>query len=87
MTDTKILLIAILPTKNLNKNKKVIEVNKYLAKMDDGKMVRYLDLNAKFFNKDGAVRQELLRDEVHITRAGYVLWAEGIAPVLDEMMK
>lgn len=85
--NTKILLLGIFPTKNLAKNKKVIEVNRFLAKMDDGKMVRYLNINAKFFDKDGKVRNELMRDEVHITGAGYVLWAEGIAPALAKMMK
>jgi len=85
--DTKILLLGIFPTRNLDKNKKIIVANKLLAGMDDGKMIHYLNINAKFFDKDGKVRNELLQDEVHLTRAGFVVWAEGIAPALAEMMK
>ena len=87
LPDTKILLLAIFPSKDPDKNQKTNGANPYLAKMDDGKMVRYLDINAKFMNQDGKLRNDVMRDEVHLNRNGYIIWGENIAQTLDKMMK
>ncbi|MBT4223985.1 MAG: GDSL family lipase, partial [Opitutae bacterium] len=87
LPDTKILLLAIFPSKDPDKNQKTNGANTYLAKMDDGKMVRYLDINAKFMNQDGKLRNDVMRDEVHLNRNGYIIWGENIAQTLDKMMK
>jgi len=86
LPETKILLLAIFPTKDANVNKKTVEANRYLAKMDDGKMVRYLDFNAKFMDASGKLRNDVMRDGVHLNRNGYVIWADNIAAEVDKLM-
>ena len=85
--NTKILLMGVFPTKLAAHNARIPQVNAYLAKMDDGKMIRFLNINATFMDKDGKLRNELMKDDVHLSRNGYVTWSEGMAPLLDEMLK
>jgi lysophospholipase L1-like esterase len=85
--DTKILLLGVFPTKLAGHNAQIPKVNAYLAKMDDGKMVRFLDINAKLMGADGQVRKDVMKDAVHLNRNGYVIWRDNIAPVLTKMMK
>jgi lysophospholipase L1-like esterase len=87
LPETKILLLAIFPSKDPGKDSKTRGANTYLAKMDDGKMVRYLDINAKFMDKDGKLRNDVMQDGVHLNRNGYAIWGENIAKTLDKMMK
>lgn len=59
----------------------VIErVNANLAKLADGKSVRYLNVNAKMspamLNADG----------LHPALAGYQVWADGLRPILTEIL-
>ena len=87
LPETKILLLAIFPSKDPGKNQKTNGANTYLAKMDDGKMVRYLDINAKFMDQDGKLRNDVMQDGVHLNRNGYVIWGENITTTLDKMME
>lgn len=84
---TKILLLGIFPTKKAEDDARVREVNDYLAKMDDGKMIRYFNINARFLGKDGKLRQDLFRDAVHLSRKGYVIWGENTRAAVKALMK
>jgi len=94
----KILLLAIfpragVPTKDRDKieakelNMKVIETNKLLAKLDDGKTVRYLDISQSFLEKDGSLSKETMYDFLHLTSKGYKAWADAIQKPLEELLK
>lgn len=85
--DAKILLLGVFPTKLADHNARIPRVNAYLAKMGDGKMIRFLDINSKFMGKDGELRNDVMKDAVHLNRNGYVIWGESIAPLLREMLK
>ena len=63
------------------------EVNAGLAKLDDGKNVRYLDIGAHFLCQDGKIPDIIMPDQLHLTSAGYQLWADAMKPLLDEMMQ
>ena len=96
---TKILLLAIFPrgtrklkdgtTEPWEKKMEIIHaVNADLAKLDDGKMIRYLDINAHFLSNDGVtIPNIIMPDQLHSNAAGYQLWAEAIKPTLDQLMK
>jgi lysophospholipase L1-like esterase len=86
----KVLLLGLLPRGARANDKfrdKVQEVNKGLAKLDDGKKVRYLDTGAKFLDKEGDLSELLMEDGLHPTARGYAAWAEAIQGPLEEMLK
>lgn len=64
----------------------IATANALLAKLDDGKMVRFLDIGDKFLGQDGKIPWTLMPDQLHPTAAGYQLWAEAIQPLLTQMM-
>jgi lysophospholipase L1-like esterase len=101
--ETKVLLLAIFPRgprKNAEgivtdavaaDAKRRMEVitaaNAELAKLDDGKNVRFLDINAKFLCDDGKIPSIIMPDQLHPNAAGYQLWADAMQPLLTQMLK
>ncbi len=96
--ETKVLLLAIFP-RGVRKNRDgsvdtgeekmaiIRDVNLELAKLDDGKNVRYLDIGTQFLGQDGKIPFTIMPDQLHPSAAGYQLWAEAMQPLLNEMMK
>ena len=85
--NTKVLLLAILPTKGSKEdNDKVKAANRLTATLDNGKNVRFLDMGAKFVDKDGKAVNELFSDNVHLSRKGYEIWHDTMNPLLTTMM-
>lgn len=62
-------------------------VNRDLAKLDDGRTIRYLDIGHVFLGPDGQIPEALMPDRLHPGPAGYQLWADAMQPLLDEMMR
>ena len=58
-----------------------------LAKLDDGKNVRFLDIAAAFYGQDGKIPFALMPDQLHPNAAGYQLWADAMKPLLTQMLK
>jgi lysophospholipase L1-like esterase len=83
---TKILLLGIFPRKDALRAK-TDAANLIIAKLDNGKMIRYRDLGPLFLDKDGKLLDGVLSDDVHLTRKGYEIWAKGMNPLLAQMMK
>ena len=86
---SKILLLGIFPRgpKNDPIREQVHDINAQLAKLDDGKTVKFLDIGAKFLSPDGKLSRDIMPDLLHPNERGYEIWAQSMAPTLDEMMK
>jgi lysophospholipase L1-like esterase len=87
---TKILLLAIFPRgeKPTPVRDKLKQVNDTIAKLDDGgKTVKYLDIGAKFLQPDGTISKDIMPDFLHLSDAGYKIWADAVKDTLAEMMK
>jgi lysophospholipase L1-like esterase len=86
---TKVLLLGVFPRgeKPNPQREKLAEVNAAIAKLDDGKAVRYLDIGAKFMGQDGTISKEIMPDFLHLSPKGYEIWAEAVGPALDDLSK
>jgi lysophospholipase L1-like esterase len=87
---SRVLLLGLLPRGAKADDKfrdKIKAINQGLAKLDDGKKVRYLDAGAKFLAKDGDLSDELMPDGLHPSARGYAAWAEAIKGPLEEMLR
>ncbi len=62
-------------------------VNKLLAKFDDGKSVKYLDIGEKFLDDKGGLPKSTMPDFLHLSEKGYTIWADAISKTVEEMVK
>lgn len=89
----KILLLAVFPRGSkpdgqLNpQNDKLKQVNAIISKLDDGKNIFYLDIGPKFPLIDGKLDKAVMPDFLHLSTAGYQIWADAISSKLAELMK
>jgi len=89
----KILLLAVFPRgdkpdgKLGASNDKLVQVNNIIAKLDDGKSVVFRDIGPRFSVTDGALSAAEMPDFLHLSPAGYEIWADAIAPTLGELMQ
>jgi lysophospholipase L1-like esterase len=86
---SKILLLAIFPRGTLDdpQRAQVALVNSVIAKLDDGRMVKYLDIDPAFLEADGTLPKSIMPDLLHPNEHGYQIWADAMNPLLDEMLK
>jgi lysophospholipase L1-like esterase len=90
LPEAKVLLLGIFPRSPEPIGKfrdKIKETNQRIAKLDDGKHVRYLDIGDKFLDAEGRLHKEIMPDYLHLSPKGYKIWADAIGPALEEMTK
>jgi lysophospholipase L1-like esterase len=61
-------------------------INAKLAGMADGKKVRYLNVNRGLADGEGKLHEGMMGDRLHPTVKGYQVWADGLKPVLRELL-
>jgi lysophospholipase L1-like esterase len=88
---SKVLLLAIFPrNKPADKPEQlehIKQANARIAKLDNGKTVRFVDLNSKFLGADGKVPADIMPDFLHPNEKGYEIWAEAMEPALAAMLR
>lgn len=85
---TRILLLAIFPrgetpSPQRQKNARASAIASEIA---DGRMVHTLDIGDAFLGPDKTLSKEIMPDFLHLTPAGYKIWADAIEPKLSELM-
>jgi lysophospholipase L1-like esterase len=88
LPDTKVLLLAIFPrgAGPSPQREKNAEASRLASTIADGRMVYYLDIGDHFLVPDGTLSQEIMPDLLHLSPAGYEIWAESIEPKLAELL-
>jgi lysophospholipase L1-like esterase len=84
-----IILTAIFPRNdNMAVMPTIDKINANLAKLADGKRVRFLNLNAKLADQDGKLYDGMMnvRDKLHPQLPGYQVWAEALKPIFNELL-
>jgi lysophospholipase L1-like esterase len=93
-THTKVLLLGIFP-RGSDPNSadtqmfrgKIAKINERIAKLDDGKNIKYLDISKVFLEPDGSISKAIMKDGLHPGAEGYKRWADAMQPTLEEMLK
>jgi lysophospholipase L1-like esterase len=86
---TRILLVGVFPTdRNPESGFRIVvpEINQAIAKIADGKSIRFVDIGGKFLQKDGSISREVMPDGLHLSPAGYEIYARNIAPVVYSIL-
>lgn len=89
LPETKVLILAIFPrgANNDDPRRQVnMKANEIIAKLADGKMIRYLDFGQKFLKEDGTLTKDVMPDLLHLNAASYRIWAESIEPIVAEVV-
>jgi lysophospholipase L1-like esterase len=84
-----IVLTAIFPRNDsMAVMPEIDQINAGLARLADRRAVRYLSVNDKLADKDGQLFEGVMneRDKLHPTLAGYQVWADGLKPILLELL-
>lgn len=86
---TKVLLLAVFPRgeKPNPQREKLKEVNKAVAKLDDGgKTVKFLDIGDKLMQADGTISKDIMPDYLHLSPKGYQIWADAVKGPIKELL-
>jgi lysophospholipase L1-like esterase len=84
-----ILLTAIFPRNdNMEAMSVINRVNARLARLADGKRVRFLNVNDKLADRNGTLFAGMMNagDRLHPTVKGYQVWADGLKPLLTALL-
>jgi len=87
--DATVIVTGILPR---NDNRAVMptidRINSNLARLADGKRIRYLNVNDKLADQSGKLFDGMMNasDKLHPTIKGYQVWADSLKPVFTELL-
>jgi lysophospholipase L1-like esterase len=88
--DSKVLLLGLFPRRPGADNPlrdKIKQINSRIARLDDGKRVHYLDIGAKFLDRDGILSPEIMPDYLHLSAKGYDIYAGEILPTVRRLLE
>jgi len=86
----KVLLLSIFPRepKPCAQRVKNAEASAFAAAAFAGDdMVLHLDIGDRFVEADGSITKQTMRDYLHLTEAGYRIWAEAIVADVDAALR
>jgi lysophospholipase L1-like esterase len=87
--EAKVLLLGVFPRGALPtaaQREPIKQINRIIAKLDDGKSVRYMDIGDKFLEPDGSIATTVMADGLHPTARGYEIWADAVMPTVNSML-
>jgi cephalosporin-C deacetylase-like acetyl esterase/lysophospholipase L1-like esterase len=85
--NAKIILTAIFPRNdNMATIPTINSINAQLEKLADGDKIRFLNVNGKLADPDGNLFDGMAHDKLHLNVQGYQVWADGLKPMLTEIL-
>jgi lysophospholipase L1-like esterase len=86
--EARILLLAVFPRGRATDpvRNTIADINKTIAKLDDGKKVFYQDIGKGFLDAAGNIPADVMSDGLHPTAKGYEIWAQAVVAPLTALM-
>ena len=85
--EAAIVLTGVFPrSQNMSLKETIEQINTQLSKLDDGKKIRFLNINDKLADTEGKLLAGMSSDGLHLEAKGYDVWAEALKPILTEIM-
>jgi lysophospholipase L1-like esterase len=82
-----IVLTAIFPRNDSAvANPAISRINQNIAAFADGRSLRFLNVNDKLADPNGVQFEGMMVDKLHPTAKGYQVWADGLRPMLTELL-
>jgi len=84
----RILLNAVLPEGRAPDDggrQRVLTLNQMVKSLDDGKTVYFHDFGSRFVAPDGTLSAALQPDFLHLSEAGYQIFADAIRPAIEAL--
>jgi lysophospholipase L1-like esterase len=87
--EAKIVLLGITP-RNAGGSAPAMpiinRINSRLAQLADGQTIKYLNINDKLADSNGRLHNGVTEDGLHLSTAGYQIWADALKPILNEWL-
>jgi lysophospholipase L1-like esterase len=64
----------------------ILAVNRNLRRLADGRRVRFLDVGDRLTDANGKLLEGMTIDNLHPSVKGYQVWADGLRPILRELL-
>ena len=64
----------------------IADINRRIAAFADGRSIRFLNVNDRLADGSGTPAADVMGDGLHPTLKGYQMWADGLAPLLTELL-
>jgi lysophospholipase L1-like esterase len=80
---TKVLLLSVLPVATLRSP--IDQINSTISGYANGTTIVYVNVGAKFLASNGSILPGVYSDGLHLTQAGYQIWADAIIGTLISM--
>lgn len=85
-----VILTGVIPRNDGRRGTTLIPVirriNSRLAKMADGGRIRFVDLSGRLADSEGRLNEGVTVDGLHLSVAGYQVWADALKPHLRELL-
>lgn len=76
---SKIVVQSILPTRlSPSINARIVGINRRLASISQQEGASYLDLSARFMDKEDQLLKDYTTDGIHLSQAGYAVWQSAV---------
>lgn len=86
----RILLNGVLPYEKSAQDPKraqVVELNRLISGLGDGKTIIYKDYGKRFLQDNGDMSPEIMADFLHPTPKGYQVWSDAMLPDIRQLMR
>ena len=84
--DAAIILTGIFPRSEPAVVDEIRAINRQLGALAEREGLRYIDINDRLADGDGLLRDAMSSDGLHLSKAGYGVWAAELRPLLTELL-